>query len=164
MAGDVTIPNRDSLALQVRGCIAGLRLSAVAMHGRAPFVPEFLASMIAVSALLGACHSDRDTPGRVLADSDLINLAALPYDKSRMMNKSILVGTHHGTPVRVNYFCGDICPGYTTKLVHYDVAPTACPQADGEVLNVDVPAAASVMLRPFCFPRVLHVKGVPSRP
>jgi hypothetical protein len=132
------------------------------MHGRTSFGPRFLASIIGISALLSACRSDRDTPDRVLTDSDLVNLATQPYDKSRMMNKSILVGTHHGTPVRVDYFCGDICPDYTTKLVHYDVAPAACPQKDGEVVNVGVPGAASVMLRPFCFPRVLHIKGFPN--
>ena len=113
---------------------------------------------------MSACRSDRDTPERALTDSDLVSLAAQPYDKSRMMNKSILVGTHHGTPVRVDYFCGDICPDYTTKLVHYDVAPAACPEQCGEVLNVGVPGAASLMVRPFCFPRVLHIKGLANHP
>jgi hypothetical protein len=97
----------------------------------------------------------------MLSDSDLIRLAAQSYDKSRMMNKSNLVGSHRGTAVRVDYFCGDICPDYTTKVIHYDAAPGACPKESGEVLHVGVPGAASVMLRPFCFPRVLHVKGLP---
>ena len=122
------------------------------------------APILAILSLLSACHSDSDTPDRALSDSDLLNLAAQSYDKSRMINKSVLVGTHRGTPVRVDYFCGDICPDYTTKIMHYDVAPAVCPEGHGEVLNVGVPAAASVMLRPFCFPRVLHIKGVPHRP
>ena len=121
------------------------------------------ASLVAIQILCSACRSDHDTPNRMLTDSDLLGLAAQPYDKNRMMNKSIVVGNHRGTVVRVDYFCGDICPDYTTKLVHYDVAPAACPKDTGEVLSVGVPSAASVILRPFCFPRVLHVRGVPTQ-
>ena len=42
-----------------------------------------------------------------------------------MMEKRITLGLHHGVPVVVEFPCSDICPQYTTRIVHYDLAPGA---------------------------------------
>jgi hypothetical protein len=116
-------------------------------------------SLAAVSLSLCACGKIRNAPDRVLSDDDLRAMAAASFDPGRMMNRSFSVGRHHGIPVRVDFPCGDVCPDYTTKVVHYDMDPAMCPPGEGEILSVGVPSAASVMLREFCFPRILHVQG-----
>jgi hypothetical protein len=108
---------------------------------------------------LSGCGQIRNAPDRELSDADLLKMAAEPFFKARMMNRSYSVGRHHGIPVRVEFPCGDVCPDYTAKIVRYDVEPRACPPAYGEVLTVGVPGGAAVLLREFCFPRVLRVTG-----
>lgn len=106
------------------------------------------------------CRTFHDDPNRTLSDADVKQLEAAPFNKARLMNQSFAAGRHRGIAVRVDFPCGDICPDYTTKIVHYDVPPDACP-APGEVITLGVPGGAALVLRDFCVPRVLGLKGLP---
>ena len=146
---------------RLAGSLACLWLSTTRQRV-AGLLPRIVGVAIAVvsSGGAGGCGAFRDSPDRVLSDADLSALQEAPFNKGRLMNQSFAVGRHQGVPVRVDFPCGDICPDYTAKLIRYDVPPSACPP-QGEVVTLGVPGAAALILRDFCVPRVLGVKGIP---
>src|SRR5579862_7998940 len=73
---------------------------------------------------------------RNLSDADLVAYAAAPYNQAAMMFKHVTLGLHHGVPVVVEFPCSDVCPQYTTEIVHYDVAPGAACAAAGGVTEM----------------------------
>jgi hypothetical protein len=92
----------------------------------------------------------------VLTDADLVAYAARPYDKAAMMEKRITIGVHHGVPVIVDFPCSDICPQYTTQVIHYDLGPGApCAAAGGVTVTRMVPFSIAVVEKQFCVPKVL---------
>lgn len=106
----------------------------------------FLAAFAAVAA--PAAHSH---PPRKLSDADLVRYAARPFDAGRMMLKREVVGVHRGTLVVADYPCGDVCPQYTRRIIHYDVPVAGCARAHGVVVEELVPRIA-VMRQSFCEP------------
>ncbi len=76
-----------------------------------------------------------------------------------MMFKQERLGRHHGVAVVADFPCGDVCPDYTTRIIHYDVAPgPACAKAGGVEEIKMIPRGIAVMRQPFCVPKVLAGK------
>ena len=92
---------------------------------------------------------------RNLTDADLVRYAAAPFDHRAMMFKHVVVGRHRGLIVVADHPCGDVCPQYTRRIVHYDVPPERCAKAGGVVVEEMVPVSIAVQRKPFCKPRVL---------
>jgi hypothetical protein len=58
--------------------------------------------------------------------------------------------------VVVDYPCADVCPDYTVRIIHYDVAPGHdCDQIGGKTVVRAVPFAIAARVEPFCVPAVL---------
>lgn len=96
-----------------------------------------------------------------LSDDALAALAAKPFDKAAKMGKSEVVGLHHRTPVLADYPCSDLCPQYTTRIIHYDKPPGAdCGKAGGVTKSLTVPIGIAVTKKDFCVPKVLVDRGL----
>jgi hypothetical protein len=96
-----------------------------------------------------------DAP-RQLTDADLVAYAAKPFDKAAMMFRTVPLGQHHGATVVAQFFCGDVCPNYTVRIIHYDTPPgPACARLGGVTLTRDIPQSIAVVEQSFCVPAVL---------
>jgi hypothetical protein len=105
--------------------------------------------LVAGPALAGA-------PVRQLTDAALTAYAAKPFDKAEMMFKHVALGLHHGALVVADFPCGDVCPNYTVRIIHYDVAPgLACARLGGVTEAHSVPVSIAVTSQNFCVPAVL---------
>jgi len=114
--------------------------------------------VIVLVAALASCASD--VAARTLTDADISAFAAKPYDKRAKMNHSEVLGTHHGVQVVVDYPCSDICPDYTTQIIHYAAKPGAdCDRIGGATVTRMVPVSIAVMRREFCVPKVVANMG-----
>jgi hypothetical protein len=108
--------------------------------------------------LLASCATAA-SQARSIGDADILAYSARPFDKAAMMGKRDLVGMHNGVAVVADYPCSDVCPAYTTQIVHYDAEPgPACDKAGGVVEMRVVPIAIAVQMKPFCVPQVLARK------
>lgn len=95
-----------------------------------------------------------------LSDAALVGYAAQPFDHMAMMGKRITIGLHHGAPVVAEFPCSDVCPQYTTRIIHYDVAPGAACEAAGGVTQLRrVPFSIAMVERQFCVPRPLAAEN-----
>lgn len=92
---------------------------------------------------------------RRLSDSDISAYAAAPFDKRAMMFKRIALGRHRGLAVVAIHPCGDVCPAYTRRIVHYDVPVADCVRRGGVVREQLMPRGPAVARVPFCLPAVL---------
>jgi hypothetical protein len=93
---------------------------------------------------------------RSLSDADLTAYAVSPFDHAAMMEKHVVVGLHHGVAVVADFPCSDICPQYTRRIIHYDVAPgAACTAAGGVTQMRETPYSIAVIQKPFCIPKPL---------
>ena len=110
-----------------------------------PIIAATIAAVVA-SAMAGAA----------LTDADVLAAATGPYDKRAKMQTHAHLGHHHGVAVVVDYPCSDLCPAYTTRIVHYDLDPgPACAAAGGVERVAVVPHGIAAMPRTFCVPAVL---------
>ena len=104
---------------------------------------------------LGACASRAATPG-MLDDAGLLAYAKQPWDKAALMHTTVELGRHHGQRVVAEYPCGDVCPQYTARVIHYELAQGAtCDSVGGVEQEVLMPVAITVRPKTFCFPKVL---------
>jgi len=123
------------------------------INARPPTPQALLAAGLAGAALLSA-HAA--AAPRNLSDADLVAYAAAPFDHAAMMFKRITLGLHHGAPVVVEFPCSDICPQYTTQIIHYDLAPgAACAAAGGVTVTRRVPFSIAMVDKAFCVPKPL---------
>jgi hypothetical protein len=115
-------------------------------------VAALVVAALASPALAGA-------PVRQLTDADLLAYAAKPFDKGAMMFKRVALGLHHGAPVVADFPCGDVCPNYTVRIIHYDAPPgPACAKLAGVVETRAVPVSIAMSSQSFCVPAVLRGK------
>ena len=121
---------------------------------RLPRLKLPLAAVLAGAVVLSA-QACSAAP-RNLSDADLVAYAHAPYDAGAMMGKQITLGLHRGVPVVVEFPCSDICPQYTTQIIHYDAPPgAACAAAGGVTQTRSVPFSIAVIQRDFCIPKPL---------
>ena len=110
-----------------------------------------LAIYFAFACVCNGCF--RNT--QALSDAALLSYASSEYDK-RLAIESRALGSLNGTDVLVDYFCGDVCPNYTVRVIHFAVEPgPRCIEAGGVERSVVIPVAIAAMERTFCFPRIL---------
>jgi hypothetical protein len=113
-------------------------------------------AVLAIAANGLSAQAVADAKPRQLSDADLIAYAARPFDKQAMMEQHIVVGVHRGVPVIADFPCSDVCPNYTTRIIHYDLAPgPACTAAGGVVQSRRVPYSIAMIEKDFCVPRPL---------
>lgn len=108
--------------------------------------------LFATAAALTACAN---------ASTDALSDAALIARTNAVMGVKEapvdrMLGVHKGAPVIVDVRCGDICPQYTVRIVHYtlDTGP-ACAKIGGDTAMIAVPAGIGVITQKFCIPHVL---------
>jgi hypothetical protein len=94
-------------------------------------------------------------PVRRLSDADILRYAATRFDARKMMFHREVVGRHRGTLVVADFPCGDVCPQYTQRIIHYDVGLSSCPRIGGAIVQESVPHGIAVLRQPFCEPAVL---------
>jgi len=102
-----------------------------------------------------------------ISDAAILAEVARPLtrdDQTRLMDRHEVIGTQNGVRVVIDYPCSDICPDYTTRVLHLDVAPgSACHAAGGVVREQWVPIGVAVESRPFCLPRILADRDAAER-
>ena len=109
---------------------------------------------LAGAALLSPQHAIAGPPK--LSEADLVAYAAQPFDHMAMMDKCITIGLYRGAPVIAEFPCSDVCPQYTTRIIHYDIAPgAACAAAGGVTQLRRVPFSIAMVEREFCIPKPL---------
>jgi hypothetical protein len=124
-------------------------------EGRSP-------GLLVALALLASCATIGGE-ARSLSDADILAYSTRPFDKAAMMGMRDVVGIHNGVAVVADYPCSDVCPAYTTRIIHYDAEPgPACSKAGGVVEMRTVPIAIAVQMKPFCVPKVLAKKQAVS--
>lgn len=117
---------------------------------------------LAVATAAAAC-GERPVPLRTLSDSDIAAYASAPFDKRAMMFKRVPLGRHRGLPVVAIHPCGDVCPVYTRRIVHYDVPLAECERRGGIVRQELMPRGPAVARQPFCVPAILARPQGPAR-
>lgn len=72
-----------------------------------------------------------------------------------------VLGTFHGAPVVVMVKCGDVCPAYTVRVIHF-VVPDGknCAKLGGMDMSVMVPMGISIGPQAFCIPDPLIKKDL----
>jgi hypothetical protein len=119
-------------------------------------LPAALPAALALAACVSPSAAPADPAARQLTDADLTAYAAKPWDKAAMMFKHVVLGVHHGLEVVADFPCGDVCPNYTTRIIHYAADPgPACQTAGGVVITRGVPVSIAEMQKQFCVPKVL---------
>ena len=110
-------------------------------------------ALIAV-ALAGCASETGAAPTRTLTDGDIAAYAAQPFDKRAMMFKHVVLGLHHGVQVSADFPCGDICPDYTRRIIHYDLADgSPCASVGGLDVKELIPRGPAVFPQTFCEPK-----------
>lgn len=100
--------------------------------------------------------------GPLLTDADIAAYAARPWDKAATMDRHILLGFHNGGRVVVDFPCGDVCPDYTTRIIHYAVEPgPGCGGLGGVLRYAVIPSGIGSYRRAFCVPAVLGREPIP---
>ncbi|WP_017463430.1 hypothetical protein [Dyella ginsengisoli] len=119
-----------------------------------------LMAVVLLTLVAGACTSRAATPG-TLDDAALLAYAKQPWDKATLMHTTVPLGRYHGVPVVAEFPCGDVCPQYTQRIIHFDLPEGAdCAAAGGVEREVLVPMAIAMRTKRFCFPRVLVDAGL----
>ena len=102
-----------------------------------------------------AARADPTGPERKLTGSDIAAYASAPFDKRAMMFRRVALGRHRGLPVVAIHPCGDVCPVYTRRIVHYDIPVSDCAARRGVVRQELIPRGPAVARQPFCVPAIL---------
>lgn len=118
---------------------------------------ERLPIWLALAAMAGGAAAAAATPAKVrrIGDAELVRFAASKFNKAEMMSKRQVVGLHRGTLVVADYPCGDVCPTYTRRIVHYDVPVGDCARVRGAVAWETVPRGPAATRQAFCEPAIL---------
>lgn len=123
------------------------------MAGRL-LTPRLAVALLLCSATVAASAATS------LDDAALRAYASRPWDKAALMNTTVQLGRHHGTMVVAEFPCGDVCPQYTLRIIHYVLpAGVDCRQVGGVERSVGIPMAIALLPKRFCFPRVLVDSG-----
>lgn len=109
-------------------------------------------AVLAAAAALSGTPAAAPRHLRRLSDKELVAIAASKFDKGEKMFKREVLGRHRGSIVIAEYPCGDICPQYTRRIIHYDVPVEACARVGGIVVEELVPVSIAVGRRKFCEP------------
>lgn len=116
---------------------------------------RFLLAAAGLAVAATAAEACGDLAARPISDAEIAAYAAAKFDKRAMMFKRVALGRHRGLPVVAIHPCGDVCPVYTRRIVHYDVPLADCARRGGIVRDELMPRGPAVARRPFCVPAIL---------
>ncbi|MDE2182154.1 MAG: hypothetical protein KGJ78_03955 [Alphaproteobacteria bacterium] len=106
--------------------------------------------------LLAAVTPSAGASTDALTDGQLVSRAAAVFAVKQVPADPVL-GIHHGIRVIVDIRCGDICPAYTVRIIHYDMpAGAECTKMGADIATVMVPRSIAVGQENFCVPHVLY--------
>lgn len=121
---------------------------------------RLLTNTISVVALLLVSTAVAAAAAKKLDDAALRAYANRPWDKAALMNTTVRLGRHHGAMVVAEFPCGDVCPQYTLRIIHYQLpAGIDCQSIGGVERSVGIPMAIALLPKRFCFPKVLVETG-----
>ena len=106
-------------------------------------------AVVALLLLLAGCAQD-------LTDDQIARAASAPFDKKAKMGAHDILGEVGKVKVVADYYCSDVCPQYTMRVVHFDANPrTDCGKAGGLVKTYIIPRGIAAVPEAFCVPKVL---------
>ena len=114
----------------------------------------------AVALVFSCCGTVGAASSVKLDDVALRAYARRPWDKAALMNRTVELGRHHGVAVVAEFPCGDVCPQYTVRIIHYQLpADVSCASVGGLERPVLVPLAIAMISRTLCIPATLVESG-----
>lgn len=121
-----------------------------------PIFAVFAALLLATS-----CTPAAPAP-KEITDADIVALASKPFKPPQdKIPETYVLGIHHGAKVIVEFRCGDICPAYTSRHIHYDAEPgAACDRIGGKVRTESYVQSIARFQKDFCVPAVLVEKDL----
>jgi hypothetical protein len=115
---------------------------------------RLIGMLAAIPCLAAAAEAD------TISDQQLVGYAHTPFDRAAKMLKRDVLGVHHGVRVVADFPCSDVCPDYTVRVIHYDVAPgPECAAIGGAEVVRRVPVSIAVVEKTFCVPKILADSG-----
>jgi len=93
--------------------------------------------------------------GKILSNQDILSVAMTDYDKRKKANTEEMIGIHNNKKVVAIYPCGDICPNYTKRVIHYAINIKNCKKNDGVIKEIRVTRGRASNSESFCVPKVL---------
>ena len=115
---------------------------------------RIVSACLVMATVAVAAHGAADP----VTDADLVARAnAVMSVKDAPADR--MLGVHKGSPVIVDVRCGDVCPQYTVRIIHYvaDSGPD-CTRLGGDTASILVPVSITSRPQPFCIPHVLYGK------
>jgi len=91
----------------------------------------------------------------LLTSNKILKFAMNPYAKGAKMNTTETLGMHNKNKVQVIYPCGDICPDYTTRIIHYKIAINNCKSIGGIIKKKRVVRGRASNIESFCVPAII---------
>jgi hypothetical protein len=106
-------------------------------------------TVLTLLLVLAGCASD-------LTDAQIAAAATAPFDKKAKMGAHDVLGVVGKFKVVADYYCSDVCPAYTVRVIHFDANPrTDCGKAGGLVKTYIIPHGIAAVPQAFCVPKVL---------
>jgi TonB family protein len=107
------------------------------------------------SALAAEAHRlPPSAPQKHISDSELLAYVRSGFDRGAKTGKREILGLNGKAIVVVDFPCSDLCPDYTTRIIHYDVLADRkiCARVGGVIRQEWVPKGISAISMPFCLP------------
>ena len=102
-------------------------------------------------------HGDSAYP---VDDHEIISYAHADFDRSKMMFTKVIIGKHDGALVVAEHPCADVCPDYTKRVVHYELASDqSCDDVGGVVRPIGIPYGIGISVVEYCIPPALAQTG-----
>ncbi|MBI3778098.1 MAG: hypothetical protein HY274_04170 [Gammaproteobacteria bacterium] len=112
------------------------------------------AIFLVVTAFFVSAFGDASPPE--ISDEEILAYATRPYNKYKIAQHRVVLGTRGRAIVLAEYICSDLCPEYTVRVVRYELSKDqSCLEVGGIEKEVRVPVAIAAMNKTFCFPKVL---------
>jgi hypothetical protein len=115
-----------------------------------------------MTALLAAAvAAAMSTHSETLTSDQLVAKATTVFATKDGTKDATVLGTYKGAPVSVSVKCGDICPAYTVRIIHFIVPDGKnCAKLDGQTMSVIVPHGIAAGPESFCIPDPLVKKDL----
>jgi hypothetical protein len=123
-------------------------------------MPKFLAVALMLVAM--SCEASGPPMPKQITDADIVALASKPFKPPQdRIPDTYVLGIHNGVKVIVEFRCGDVCPQYTSRHIHYDAVPgLTCDKIGGRVRTETLVQGIGVVRKDFCVPAVLVEKDL----
>lgn len=137
-----------------------VRGARISLSGRSLRDPELRAGV----EYMGAYPPDPDMlAGHTgpLTDKLIARYAAAPWTKGYWSQRRVVLGRHNGVELIADHPCGDICPNYTVRVIHYalPVGPE-CERIGGASQRITIVQGVGRLQNTYCVPKVLVDRGL----